>query len=150
MRYDAYLNTIQQYEIPLENRCNMDESEFSICKIGATCIIVNTKVRQRAQAQPGHQEWVSAIECIYVDGTAIPPLIIFRGENLSFQWIPPNMERDWKIYYNSKGWTSNDHGVQWLQRCFEPVTRPMVRAPHTIYSRLAPFSVLSYQLCIPP
>src|SRR5277367_3012939 len=32
----------------------------------------------------------------------------------------------------------------------DTVTRPMVRAPHTIYSRLAPFSVLSYQLCIPP
>jgi len=32
------------------------------------------------------------------------------------------MERDWKISCNSKGWTNNDHGVQWLQRCFEPHT----------------------------
>lgn len=122
MWYDAYLNTVQQYEIPPENRYNMDESGFSIGKIGATRVIVNTKVRQRAQAQPGRQEWVSVIECICVDGTAIPPLIIFRGENLSSQWVPPNMERDWKISCNSKGWTSNDHGVQWLQRCFEPHT----------------------------
>jgi len=70
--YDAYLDMVQQYEISPENHYNMDESGFSISKIRATRVIVNTKVRQRLQAQPGRQEWVSAIECICVDRTAIP------------------------------------------------------------------------------
>jgi hypothetical protein len=45
--YDAYLDTVQQYEILLENTYNMDESGFSIGKIGATRVIINKKVRQR-------------------------------------------------------------------------------------------------------
>ena len=120
--YDAYLETIEQYEILLKNGYNMDESGFSIRKIGATRVIVNKKVRQKLQAQSGRQEWVSAIKCICIDGTAIPTLVIFHGENLSTQWIPSNIDREWKISCNSKGWTSNDHGLQWLQHCFKPHT----------------------------
>ena len=28
-----------------------------------------------------------AIECICVDGTVIPSLIIFKGENISIEWL---------------------------------------------------------------
>jgi hypothetical protein len=30
---------------------------------------------------------------------------------------------DWLFSCNTKGWTSNEHGLQWLQRVFEPATR---------------------------
>jgi DDE superfamily endonuclease len=53
----------------------------------------------------------------------VPPLVIFRAEKLSRQWIPTNIVGSWRIDCNSKGWTSNDHGLQWLTRCFEPETR---------------------------
>ena len=29
----------------------------------------------------------------------------------------------WRFDSNSKGWTSNKHGVDWLIRCFDPETR---------------------------
>jgi hypothetical protein len=29
----------------------------------------------------------------------------------------------WKFACNSKGWTSNIHGLEWLRRFFEPATR---------------------------
>ena len=63
----------------------MDESGFSIGTIEAMHVIINSKIQQNYQAQPGRQEWVTSIECICADGTAIPPLIVFRGENLSTQ-----------------------------------------------------------------
>ena len=47
---------VQQYEILPENTYNMDESRFSIGKLGATHVIINKKVRQRLQVQPGRQE----------------------------------------------------------------------------------------------
>jgi hypothetical protein len=72
-----------EHNIELRNVYNMDESGFSIGKINATRIIINKKLRMKYQAQPGRQEWVSVVECICTDGTAIPPLVIFRGENLS-------------------------------------------------------------------
>jgi DDE superfamily endonuclease/Tc5 transposase DNA-binding domain len=113
--FDAYKETIQQYQISPEKEANMDESGFSIGKINATRVIINKTIRQKLQAQPGRQEWVSAVECICGDGTAIPPLIIFKGENLNSQWIPSNVPLDWKFSCNSKGWTSDMHGIEWLK-----------------------------------
>jgi len=42
-------------------------------------------------------------------------LIIFKGENLSRQWIPASIHKNWRFGCNSKGWTSNEHGLQWLR-----------------------------------
>lgn len=64
------------------------------------------------------------MECICGDGTYIPPLIIFAGENVCTSWIPlKDLPEGWHISCNTKGWTNNIHGVQWLQKCFEPATR---------------------------
>jgi len=38
-------------------------------------------------------------------------------------WIPKNFDSSWKLHYNSKGWTSRDHGMRWMRECFEPATR---------------------------
>jgi len=123
---EEYYRVITEYDIEPENTYNMDETGFSIGKIEATRIIINSKIRAAYQAQPGRQEWVSIIECICADGSAISPLVIFKGENLSTTCIPGNIyedSNDWKITCNSKGWTSNQHGLEWLRRCFEPCTR---------------------------
>jgi len=53
----------------------------------------------------------------------VPPLIIFKGEKLSQQWIPASIHNDWRLGCNTEGWTSNEHGIQWLRSCFEPMTR---------------------------
>ena len=63
------------------------------------------------------------MECICVDGSFVPPLIIFKGEKLSRQWIPASIHNNWRFDCNTKGWTSNEHGIQWLRSCFEPATR---------------------------
>ena len=61
----------------------MDETGFSIDTMETSFIIMNKAIRTQLQAAPGRQEWVSIVECVFVDGTAIPPLIIFKGERLS-------------------------------------------------------------------
>ncbi|KFY67725.1 hypothetical protein V497_00248 [Pseudogymnoascus sp. VKM F-4516 (FW-969)] len=66
----------------------MDETGFSIGTMQSTRIIVDSSLRTRFQAHPGRQEWVSAVECICMDGTAIDPLIIFKGQNILQSWIP--------------------------------------------------------------
>src|SRR5437763_9211219 len=58
-----------------------------------------------------------------MNGTSISSLIIFKGENLLTNWIPPDLLKDWIISHNSKGWTSNEHGLAWLQQYFEPRTK---------------------------
>jgi len=124
---DHYFNELQrvvsEFNILPENTYNMDESGFSIGDIEASKCIIDSQIQQSFQAKPGRQEWVSTVECVCADGTLIPPLVIFKAENLNFQWVPASIANEWRFACNSKGWTSNNHGLQWLQRCFEPSTR---------------------------
>lgn len=112
-----------EFNIKPENAYNMDESGFAIGEKEAGRCIINATIRQQFQAKPGRQEWVSVVECICTDGTVIPPLVIFKAEKLSTQWIPASVHGSWRFTCNSKGWTSNDHGLEWLVRCFDPETR---------------------------
>jgi hypothetical protein len=113
-----------EYHILPENLYNMDESGFVIGEVERSVTIINATIRERLQkSNPGRQEWVTSVECICADGTVLAPLIIFKGENLSHEWIPADTPRDWSFSCNAKGWTSNQHGLEWLQRCFEPNTR---------------------------
>lgn len=117
--FDAFQLTVEKYDIKPENIYNMDESGFSIRSINASRVIINKEVRQRYQANPGRQEWVTAVECICMDGTSISPLIIFKGESLSNTWVPADIADDWRFSTNSRGWTNDLHGLMWLHRCFE-------------------------------
>ena len=112
-----------EFNIKPENAYNMDESGFAIGEKEPGRCIINANIRQQFQAKPGRQEWVSVVECICADGGVVPPLVIFKGEKLSPQWIPASINGTWRFDCNSKGWTSNEHGLAWLIRCFDPETR---------------------------
>lgn len=71
---------IQDEDVLLKNVYNFDESGFSIETIQASRVIVSVYVNSRFQASPDRQEWVTVIESICGDGTAINPVIIFKGE----------------------------------------------------------------------
>ena len=86
---------------------HMDKSGFAIGDIEASQRIINATIRQKFQAKPGSQEWVTAVEWICTDGSFLPPLIIFKGENLSHQWIPASIHNNWRFGCNMKEWTSN-------------------------------------------
>jgi DDE superfamily endonuclease/Tc5 transposase DNA-binding domain/helix-turn-helix, Psq domain len=121
--FDDLEKVLAEFNIKLENIYNMDESGFAIGEKEASRCIINSNIRQQFQAKPGRQEWVSVLECICADGTIVPPLVIFKAEKLSTQWIPASIHGSWRFNCNSKGWTSNEHGLDWLIRCFDPETR---------------------------
>jgi hypothetical protein len=77
--FDAYKSLIIEQKIENYNTYNMDEMGFLIRTMQSTRIIMDSSLRTRFQAYPSRQEWVSAIKCICMDGTAIDPLIIFKG-----------------------------------------------------------------------
>lgn len=63
------------------------------------------------------------VECLCADGTNMPPLGIFKGKNVLQNWIPSEVLDKWFFSANTKGCTSNLHGLEWLKRVFEPSTR---------------------------
>jgi len=121
--FDDLGKVLTEFNIKPENIYNMDESGFAIGEKEAGRCIINANIRQQFQAKPGRQEWVSVVECICADGSIVPPLVIFKAEKLSTQWIPASIHGNWRFNCNSKGWTSNKHGLDWLTRCFDPETR---------------------------
>ena len=87
-------------------------------------VICRATEKQIYQAEPGRTEWVTVVECICGDGSTIPPLVIFKGQTtVQTAWIPPDMDKDWNWACNSKGWTCNAIGEEWIRGCFEPSTR---------------------------
>jgi DDE superfamily endonuclease len=50
-------------------------------------------------------------------------MVIFKGENLQAGWVPPDMDKKWQWTSNSKGWTCDNIGFEWLTRVFDPATR---------------------------
>ena len=121
--FQSFEQVISSENILRQNIYNMDESGFSISVTQAARVIINSKIRTQMQAHPGRQEWVSVVECICGDGTAIPPLVIFKGKSFSQSWLPDNVDNQWRFACNTNGWTSNIHGYEWMRRCFEPTTR---------------------------
>jgi hypothetical protein len=84
---------------------------------------VDSQLRRKYQAEPGCQEWIIAVECVSVDRYTIISFIIFKGDNLMSSWIPIDVVGQWKFACNSKGWTSNIHGEEWLKYYFDPSTK---------------------------
>ncbi|PQM43531.1 hypothetical protein VC83_09658 [Pseudogymnoascus destructans] len=121
--FDVYKDLITRLDIKEYNVYNMDETGFSIGTMESTRIIIESTLRTHHQAHQGRQEWVSAVECICMDGTTINPLVIFKGQNVLQSWISQDVINKWHFSANSKGWTSNLHGLEWLKRVFEPATR---------------------------
>jgi len=134
--FDAYKSLITELKIENYNTYNMDETGFSIRTMQSTRIIVDSTLRTRFQAHPSRQEWVSAVECICMDGTAIDPLIIFKGQNVLQSWIPKDVISKWHFSANTKGWTSNLHGLEWLKRVFKPSTRAKATQNGKLQQRL--------------
>jgi hypothetical protein len=76
------------------NVYNYDESGFGIGKKRAIRVIIDTSLKKAYQVETDRQEWVMVMEYICADGSYIPPLIIFKGENLYRNWIPEDISED--------------------------------------------------------
>jgi len=121
--FDAFKDIVGRMNIDVKNIYNMDETGFSIGTMESTRIIVDSTYRTRHQAHPGRQEWISVVECVCADYTTLDPFVIFKGQNVLQSWIPNQVLNQWYFSANTKGWTSNLHGLEWLKRVFEPATR---------------------------
>jgi len=121
--FDAYRSLIMKEKIELENTYNIDKSGFSIGTMESTRIVIDSTLCTKYQAYPGRQEWVSFVECICGNRIILPPLGIFKGKDILQNWILDKILNSWFFSANTKGWTSNLHGLEWLKRIFEPLTR---------------------------
>jgi hypothetical protein len=56
-------------------------------------------------------------------GWSIPPMVLFAGQVYLGSWFQnADIPRDWRIRTSPNGWTSDEIGVEWLHKHFEPHT----------------------------
>ncbi|KAI7968275.1 hypothetical protein EIK77_010445 [Talaromyces pinophilus] len=115
-----------EYGIADEDIYNFDETGFAIgIAVTVKVICSSDRIGKPSLIQPGNREWVTVVECVRSTGTVVPPLIIFKSGSNQAEWYKhPILPPDWSITHSPNGWTSDELGLQWLERIFEPYTRP--------------------------
>jgi hypothetical protein len=84
--------------------------------------------RRHFARQDRSREFISLLACIYADSSWLPPSLIYQGEshNLQSSWVE---ELGSEIAYfaaSDNGWSYNKLGLNWLEKVFEPHTKPKV------------------------
>lgn len=73
--------------------------------------------------QDGSRELVTVMDCISADGDVLPPFIIMKGQRISFGWAKDSeLDRAW-FASSPTGWIDSELNLEWLKKCFEPLTR---------------------------
>jgi 4-hydroxybenzoate polyprenyltransferase len=111
-------------QIPQSLRWNMDETGIAegVQKDGLV-VGCSGKPSIFVQSSEG-RTWTSIVECVSADGRHLPPLVIFKGKTVQHQWFPEQIDdfKGWTFDATVNGWTSNDIGLQWLEKIFIPGT----------------------------
>lgn len=122
--FEAVTELCLQHQYTPDRIYNMDESGFAVGESQSSRALVNIRERSSWKVISGRQEWITAIECISADGSALPPLLIFKAKHTNTGWVPTQAPQDWCFSTSNSGWTSDSHAYEWLTTVFEPLTRP--------------------------
>lgn len=117
--FDLVQNTIQKYGIIPADIWNFDETGFAMGVTSSQYIICSAEYHgKRKVLQAGSREWVTVVEAINAEGGILPPYLILKGKVFLERWfpLPPN----WAINLSPNGWTSDQTGLDWLQKHFIP------------------------------
>ena len=63
------------------------------------------------------------VEYIYANESLILLLIIFKGKNLSKNWLSKQVSKEWHVSVNLIEWINNIHDQEWLEKYFESMTQ---------------------------
>jgi DDE superfamily endonuclease. len=117
--FDQYCAIIAEYGIDDDDIYNFDETGFAMGITSTSKVVTSREWHgKRKLLQPGNREWVTAIECIHLNGV-LPPTIIFKAKNLMTAWYS-TVPRDWRFEVSDNGWTTDQIGILWLENSFIP------------------------------
>jgi hypothetical protein len=102
----------------------MDEKGFliGICQTSKRIISIKTmrKGFTKGHLQDGSREFISLLGGISATGEKMPPSLIYQSDSGDLQttWLEDFDHCNQFAYFaaSEKGWTTNDHGMKWLER----------------------------------
>ena len=124
----AFLELFERTRIELgihyEDIWNMDETGVALGVCTNTQVLASSTKKKAYVQSPENREWVSIVETVSATGRKLQALVIFKGLHLQTTWFPSQGVPDWQYTTSENGWTSNQIGLEWLQRVFLPNTSP--------------------------
>ena len=126
---------MQFYNVLPMNIYNMDEKGFLLGKIQKGKRIVPVESlksgRVTGSGQDSSREWISLLAAICMDGTYLPPALIYAAVsgNIQDTWVDDFDPVKQCAFFASSpnGWTSKDLGFHWLSRIFNMETKRKAR-----------------------
>ena len=105
----------------------MDEQGFLIRVLQKTRRVFDTEQIKKGKllgaGQDGNREWVTIIGAICMDGTYLPPAIIYQADsgNLQDTWLDKFDPKEQCCFFSSSltGWTNEELGLSWLTGVFD-------------------------------
>ncbi|KDQ08328.1 hypothetical protein BOTBODRAFT_118813, partial [Botryobasidium botryosum FD-172 SS1] len=88
----------------------MDESGFPPADTGTQRVVGARGTKTQHRQGGGDHENVTALVTICADGTALRPMIIYKGKNFI-------------IAHSPNGWTDSELAIDWIINDFDPQTR---------------------------
>jgi hypothetical protein len=137
--YKQYFETIgrkiEEYQITTDNIYNMDEKGFMIGQLQKSHRVFTKDTYKSNKlvviGQDGNREWITVLATICADGTALSPTLIYKAisGNIQDTWLEDFDPQEHTCHFGASpnGWTSDDHGFEWLQSVFDKETRGKAR-----------------------
>ena len=122
-----YLSIPEIKAIQPANRYNMDETGILEGQGSNGLVLGSSRARNLLKKQPGSKAWITLIECVNATGSAVPPLVIYKGQSVQQQWFPLDLQpyTSWRFHSTDNGWTDNNTAISWLKDIFIPSTQPI-------------------------
>lgn len=117
------------YDLLPHNIYNMDEKGFLMGIIQKSKRVFTKDVKIEGSGQDGNREWITILATICMDGSFLPPSIIYQAisDNLQDSWL--DNYRQQEVYFTSSktGWTNDELGLSWLVKVFDRHTKEKAR-----------------------
>jgi hypothetical protein len=133
--YTLLKKVVEKYEVLPCNMYNIDEKGFMIGQVTKTQrIFTHYKGEDKAilgALQDGSREWITVFGTISADGTAVPPMLIYKAVSgrLQDSWVQDFSGLIHDAWFTSSptGWTNDDLALEWIERLFDRYTKQKAR-----------------------
>ncbi|THV04536.1 DDE-domain-containing protein, partial [Dendrothele bispora CBS 962.96] len=124
---DAYFDLLEEvvtvYNIWPGNIWNIDEKGIQLSVGKRVFALIDCDQKSVYSIESGNHDLVTIIEAVCADGRALHPSVIFQGVCRDLRWGEDNPSNA-SISLSPNGWTDQELGSMWLEKDFEPKTRP--------------------------
>lgn len=124
-----------EYEVLPHNIYNMDEKGFLLGVLQKTKRVFTRASFESGKllgaGQDGNREWITILATICMDGSYLPPSVIYQATsgNLQDTWLDEFDPQKDEAYFTSSptGWTNDELGFSWLTTVFDRHTKAKAR-----------------------